>query len=166
VRETEIQPRAFDGGLIGLHLRFAGEIRLHSVVEGFLAQRLFLGQRRVTLYVQLGLGELRLVLREFRLGLIQRGLERARINLKQQIALRDLAALRVVLRQQVAGDLRADLRVHVSIQRADPLLEDRHIPRGKRDDLHLRRPRRRRLLLAAPREDRQQDYTRRTPARL
>jgi len=98
---------------------------------------LFLRQRRVAFHVQFHFARLRLVLREFRLRLVERGLKRARINLKQQIALFHLAAFGVVLREQITGDLRVDLRVHKSVERADPFLKNWNVCRRERDDLNL-----------------------------
>jgi hypothetical protein len=68
----------------------------------------------------LGLGQVAL-----RLG--QRGFERPGIDLKQQISLFNEAPLLVIPLQQVAGHSRPDIGVVRSIQRTDPLLDDRDI---------------------------------------
>ena len=121
-----------------------------GVVQFLLADGLFLRERRVALHVQFRFAQLGLVLLEFGLGLVQGGLKRARVNLKQQIAFLHLAAFGVILRQQITGYLRVDLRVHIAVERANPFLKYGDIRRRHRDDLNFRRRRRRWLLLGAP----------------
>ena len=147
--EAEIQLRVFNGGFVRFDLCLRRQVRLNCVVQFLLADGLFLRERRVALHVQFRFARLRLVLRKFGLGLIQRGLKRARINLKQQIAFFHLAAFGVVLREQITGYLRVDLRVHKSVERADPFLKNGNVRRRKRDDPNFRRRWRRGLFLAA-----------------
>ncbi len=97
--EIEIQLRAFQRGFVRFNLRFGRQIRLQGVVQFLLADGLFLRERRVALHVQFRLSQLRLVLRQLGLRLVQGGLEGARVNLEQPIALFYPAAFGVILRQ-------------------------------------------------------------------
>jgi hypothetical protein len=90
--------------------------------------RLSLRQLRLRLN-QLGLrlDHLGLGLRELAFGLIENSLKRARIDLKQDLILVDLAALRVILPDEIAGDLRLNLGVHESIGNGDPIADDGNV---------------------------------------
>ena len=67
--------------------------------------------------------------------MIERRLKRARINLKQHIALFHRTAFDVILCEQITGYRRADLRVHKTIQRANPFRKNQNVGGGQRDDL-------------------------------
>src|SRR3954470_6127972 len=91
---VELSLRAVDGGLIALDqgrlLVYERLLRLKLLLRGERA----LGQFRITGEVALGVGELRVVLRQLGFGLIKDGLERTRIDLRQEVAgLNDLAFL-------------------------------------------------------------------------
>ena len=137
--ETEIQLRVLDRRLVGLELGQGGEISLDGIVEFFLADGLFTGQRGVAVDVQFGLLRLGLILGKLCPSLIEGGLKGAGINLEKQITRFHLGALLVTLGEQITGDLRADLRVHQPVQRTDPFFEDGNIRRGDGDDLNLGR---------------------------
>jgi hypothetical protein len=70
--------------------------------------------------------------------LVNCGLERARVDLEQQLALLHQIAFAVVLLDQVAGHLRPDGRVDVAVHRTHPFHVDRHIALHRLDDLHDR----------------------------
>ncbi len=97
--ESKVQLRGFNRGFVRLDQRLRHQVRLNCVVEYFLANDVFLRELRVAFQVQFRFARRRLVLREFRQCLIDRGLKRTRINLKQQIAFFHFAALGVVLRE-------------------------------------------------------------------
>ena len=80
-------------------------------------------------------------------GLIDRGLEGAGVNFKENLPLLHLLAFLIVLADQIPGHLRPDDRIDRTVQRSDPLPVDGHIPLRNLDDLHHRDDRRRRLLL-------------------
>ena len=115
---------------------------MRGVVEILLRDRLLLRERRVAIHIELSpaliglrhrhlrfrlsqlrarLLQLALRLRELALRLVQRRLKRARIDLKQQLALSDEGAFGVGLLDEVAGDLGLDVGVDESIESADPL---------------------------------------------
>jgi hypothetical protein len=71
----------------------------------------------------LGLGHLRLRLFQLPLRLIERGLKRTRIDLEQQLALRDLGTFAIFLANKVAAYLRLDLCVYVPIERSNPVAD-------------------------------------------
>ena len=97
-REVEIQLRVLNRGFVCFDLRLGGQVRLPGVVQFLLADGLILGERGVTLYVQLRIPQLGLVLLQFGPGLVEGGLKRARVNLKQQITFFHLAAFGIILR--------------------------------------------------------------------
>jgi hypothetical protein len=99
--------------------------------------------------VELGLGERRLVLSQDTLCLVESGLKLAGVDLEQHFALANEGALLVDLTQDVAHDLRPDIGVDVAVERADPLLGDRHVLLNDRPDFDRGRRGRRRLLLGA-----------------
>ena len=79
-----------------------------------------------------------------RLGLAQRRLERAAIDLEEHLALPHVGAFAVGAAQQVAGDLRPDLGVDDAVEGGDPLAGDRDALGRHGDDRDRRRRRRRR----------------------
>ena len=85
------------------------------------------------LEVALGVLELRLVLRLLRLRLVERGLERARVDLRQQVARLHVLALGERDLHQLPVDARADRHGVVGLDRADAVEPDRHVlPLGGR----------------------------------
>jgi len=65
------------------------------------------------------------------LGLVQRDLERAGIDLEQDIAFVHEGALAIGRVDQISGDLRPHLRVDIAVERGDPLAFERHGLRGQ-----------------------------------
>ncbi len=129
---ADLRLRRGDGGLVGgERLRFGVELALGDGVR--------LGERRVALDVDGGELDLRLGLRELALGLVERGLQRTRIDLEEHLALADLAAFAVVLADEVAGDLGLNLRVDEAIGLGDPLAGDGHVLLGGGDHLNRHR---------------------------
>jgi hypothetical protein len=61
------------------------------------------------------------------LGLVDGGLEGARVDLEQRLTLLHQVAFAVVLLDQVAGHLRPDDGIDVAVERADPFHVDRHV---------------------------------------
>src|SRR4029077_11293548 len=68
--------------------------------------------------------------------LIEYGLERPRIERKEQLSFSDERAFGVVLREQVAAHLRPDFGVDHPVQGSDPFAVDRHILLVDVDNLH------------------------------
>ncbi len=137
--EFKIQLRLLDLCLRRDRRRFGLQVRLHSVVIFFLADGLVLHQWTVAFYVELRLAQSGLSLGEQTFGLVEHRLERTRVNLKQQIAFLDRVALAIVLGLKIASDLRANLRIHQSVQRTDPFMKDGHIGLRYGGNLHHRR---------------------------
>ena len=112
---TLVQPRfscACSTAALGrVDRRLVGLVGLHGVVELLLADRAFLGERRVARDVELGLAERRLRLRQLARapGRAAPGTRAGRSGTAAAPALHDVAFL-VVLAQQVALHLRADRR--------------------------------------------------------
>ena len=130
------------------HLRLQRLVGLPGVVQILLCDGLLLGQWNVAILVHLRLAlvgfrarELRLCLnqsgsglRQLCLGLRQlsdcligRGLQRPRVDLKQQLSFADEGTFGVVLREQVSGHLRLDGSVDHAVQSADPFALDRQV---------------------------------------
>ena len=176
----EVCPRRVDGGQVGevvldgvVELLLAhGSARGERRVAVHLELRLLLGRHRareVALRLRhprlrlldlrlrlrdLGrrLGELRLRLRELARGLVERVLVGPRVDLEQEVAGLDEAALGVVLADEIPRDARADLRRHVAHGGADPFAVDRHVALDDRrdDDGDARRGSRRLAVPASP----------------
>src|SRR5690606_6526721 len=113
LRPLEVEARLLERRLRLLDRRAVREDLLDRVVELLLADGDLCGERPVARDVLLGLLELRLRLAEVSDRLVVRGLELTRIDLEEELARLDDAAVRIVLGQQVALDLRTDLRVDV-----------------------------------------------------
>ena len=77
-----------------------------------------------------------MVLRLLGLGLIERGLEQARIDLGQHVALLDVLALGEQHLLQLAVDLRVDADGERGLHRAEPGQVDRHVLPADDGDAH------------------------------
>src|SRR5205085_3279402 len=99
--------------LISLRLREL-RLRLQELTVGLRHLRLGLRNLRVRLL------ELSLKLRDLAVGLIQRGLKAAGIDLKQQLPFLDERTFFVILSQEIASDLRLDVDVDQAVGRAAP----------------------------------------------
>ncbi|MCW0424231.1 hypothetical protein NB713_002174 [Xanthomonas sacchari] len=137
-----------DAGVLQLHLR-----RTHLRVVG--GDRRFVLRHLVALGVQVGLGHVlavgrrvgaleggtrggqqRLVLALARRGLVVAGLQRARVDLRQQLALLHFLAFAEIQAHQLAADLRADRDGAQRGHRAGGGGVDRHRLVGGGDDRH------------------------------
>src|ERR1700678_32879 len=105
--------------------------------------------RRVTVHVDYGQAELRIGLRELPFRLIEYGLKRAMVNFKQHLVLMNERPLPIVLFDQIARYLRLKLRICESIERGDPIANDRNIFFDNCYDRHYRGRHRRRCLFFA-----------------
>src|ERR1035438_4678260 len=125
----QVEPRLGDGRLEGADRGPGAALRGAGVVELLLADGPLDCQRLGAGHVGVGL------------GLLELGLELARIDLEQELALRDEAPLLVDAPQEISLHVRADVRVDVALRRADPLPENRLVAldRGRHDDLRRRR---------------------------
>ena len=97
-RIVELRPRGVDRGCVGGDR--GGELRHQGVlrIELLLGGEVLLGERGVASEIELGVGEIGLVLRLLGDGLVERGLKRSGVDLGQKIALLDHLAF-------VKGDL-------------------------------------------------------------
>ncbi len=109
-----------------------------SVVEILLADRVDRRQRLDAGEVGLGCFEAGYLLGPQPFGLFNGGLESARIDFEQRLPLFHQIAFAVILFHQVTGHLRADDRIDVAVERADPFHVDRHV--ALRDGNDLDRP--------------------------
>ena len=135
--QLSVFDRSFSGGyrsLCGLHRGLGLRLLLNIVVELALGDGTGLGERSIPLDVDLGQTELRLRLKHLTLclgqlafGLIERCLERTRIDLEQDLAFGHLGAFSIILFDQIAVSLGLDLRVDVAVERADPLIGNGHV---------------------------------------
>jgi hypothetical protein len=108
-----------------------------------------LGFGNVAFDVERGVVELRFCLCELGFRLIEHGLKRTRVDLKEHVVLVNEGAFPKILLDQVPADLRLDLRIHISVERRYPFAMDADIRFDHTYDLYLRGPRRRGLLLGA-----------------
>ena len=115
----EIQARRLHRGRVSLHRgRQRGGRRLGLIV--LLARPdILLEQNRVALLVGRGLAILRAIPGEVGLRLLQRGVERARIDREQQVALLDVLSLPEMHLHDLAADLRLHLDGRESLDAAD-----------------------------------------------
>src|SRR5437879_6172916 len=116
---VEIELRLLDAGARRVDRRLRGAIRLHGVVELLLADRAFLGERRIARDVLLRLRELRFGAPEVAFGGIQRGAVRPGVDREEQRAGLDQRSLGVALRLEIALHARPDLCVDRAVGRAD-----------------------------------------------
>ena len=107
-RISELGLRRLDGALVGV------DRSLEMIDLGLLQVDVLLGleilgrERREPRKILLGIDQLRLIVGLLGHGLIEDGLERRRVDLRQHVALVDLLALAEVDGNQLAGDLGAD----------------------------------------------------------
>ncbi len=137
MREGQLEPGAVDLGLIPQHQRL---VLLHQrglAVELLLRNRVVRDQTAIALQVDHGIGELRAVLLQSGQGVVQRDLERPRVDHRQQIACMndltlaegDLDQLAVdprVERDRIARDHRAQRAEHHLERRLDRCRLGRH----------------------------------------
>ncbi len=168
-RRLDSSARRRDLGLRGrhlsrrrLHLRFCGEVVLGRVIQILLGDGLLLRERGVTIDIELRpalirfrhgylslrlqllsarLLQLPLCLRQLSFRLIHDRLKRARIDLKEQLALLNEGTFFVRLLQKIARYLSLDIGVHQAVKSADPFAVNRDIPLLDFCNLHLRRRR-------------------------
>ena len=120
-----------------------------SVVQVLLADRVDRRQRLDAGEVGLGRFETCNLLGTLPLGFVNGGLESARVDFEQRLPLFHQIAFAVVLLDQVTGHLRADDRIDVAVERADPFHVNRHIALRDGNDLDRRRCRRGHRFFAA-----------------
>ena len=126
-RVAEVERRLLDRRLGRLDLRSRRVLRGPRVVELLLADRLLGDERRVAGDVVVGLREPRLRRRQIGLRLRERGLERLRIDLIEQVALADERPFAEVHRVEEALDARADVDVLEALGLSDQVEVDRHV---------------------------------------
>ena len=126
-RIVELRPRGVDrrgvGGDRGGELQHQRVLRVELLLGG----EVLLGERGVAGEVELGVGEVGLVLRFLGDGLVERGLERPRVDLGQKIALLDHLAFVEGDLHDLAVDARPDQDGVVGLDLADALEDDRKI---------------------------------------
>src|SRR5205085_6299720 len=110
-RPAEVQLRRFDGCRRRVDLRLRSTESLHRVIELFLADGAFCGERRVACNIELVLLERRLFSPELADALVERRLVLAVVDLEKQIACFERAAVGVGLSKKVTLHARAHLRV-------------------------------------------------------
>ena len=146
--------RGGDGGVIELHLsgvdrrgvgRLLGDELVDQRVLGvelLLGGEALLGEGRIAHEVEPGVGERRLILGLLGLGLVEGGLERARVDLRQEIAGLDHLAFGEGDLDDLAVDAGADGHRVLGLDLAEPVDEDGIVGprrRGHRYDGRLRR---------------------------
>ena len=125
------------------------EFRLDLGIELASRDRSRFRQRLVSLDIEAGLAKLRPRLGELRLRLVERRLERTRVDLEEDVPFEDDASFPVRLPDDVPGNAGLDLRVHESVQRRHPFAIDRRVLLHDCGDFDVRRRRSRRTLVAA-----------------
>src|SRR5437016_5622770 len=152
-REIEVDLSRFHGGFSGLDLSFGGghrclrrQVVLNGVVQILLASGLLFRQRGVAVDIKFGpalhrlsVGKRGLGLRQLPFGLIERRLKGTRVDLEEPLPLPDECPFLIALSLQVARDLRPDVGIRESVQRADPLAKNWNILLLNLHDLHVRR---------------------------
>lgn len=128
------------GSLTRRNGRFSCQFSLFIGVELALRNGARLRFGNIALHVKGGIAELSFRLRELGLRLIQRRLERPRINLKQDIVFVYVRAFAIILLDEIACDLRLYLRIYVPIECGDPLARNLHVFLYYRRDFDSRRP--------------------------
>ena len=132
----ELRAGVVDLRLIDLQLRrqliHHGALRVH----GLLAREVLRLQHRIALEIALRVRELRRVLRLGRNRLLERGLVRPRIDLRQQVALVHRLALGESDLLQLAVHARRHGNGIERLDRPQALQVDRHIGLGRLNDIH------------------------------
>ena len=137
----ELRLRAFDRGLVGFDRRRRSHRRRRATARPRPSTRgrgdelrlavgcdlLIFGVGAVARELRFGLVEQRLIADEIGLGLLQRRLERPRIDHEELVALLDDVAFVEERLLQLAGDLRADRNGGVRLDVADGRDVDRHV---------------------------------------
>ena len=132
----QVELSLLDIRLGSLHQSLRTEFRLDLRIKLALSDGSRLRQRRVSLDIEPRLAKLRLRLRELALCLIECGLERTRVDLKEYIALSHNRSFFVVLPDDVPGNVRLDLRVYVPVQYCHPFAVDRRVLLHNRGDFY------------------------------
>jgi hypothetical protein len=126
-RVAQLRARVLDGRVIGFELRLGlrdgGALRVH----GLLARQILWCEQQVAIHVALRIAQLRLILRALRQRLIERGLERARVDLRQQLALLQRLPFRKRHRIQLPIHPCSDLDRVVRLHRAQAIEVPRDI---------------------------------------
>ena len=149
--ESQVQFGLFDGSLVRLDSSLSRELGVGVIVQLALRNGVRLRLGNIPLHIQLSGAELRLGLGKLGFGLIQHGLKRTGINLKQHIALVNQGTFAIVLLNEVPRHLGLDLGVDVAVQRRDPFAVEGDVLLYNLGDLHHRRASgRRRLGVPAP----------------
>ena len=136
-RVVELRLRGVDRGRVGGDR--GGELQHHGVlrVELLLGGEVLLGERGEAREIELGVGEIGLVLRFLRGGLLERRLKRSGVDLGQEIALLDHLAFVEADLHDLAVDPGAHENGVVGLDLPDALQDDRKIralDRRHRDD--------------------------------
>src|SRR6202040_4309134 len=100
-------------------------VRRARIVHFLLTECFLRGQRLESLHVAIGFREAGARLFEIRLRLLQLRARLARIDFAEELPARHVAALFVDAPEEVALDFWSDIRVHITLCRADPLAVDR-----------------------------------------
>ncbi len=135
--KTQIQRRLLHCGTARCYGRFRGQLHLRVVLELAAGNGIRLGFRDIAFDVEGGVLELCLCLCELGFRLVEHGLKRARIDLKENVVLVNEGAFAIVLFDQVACDLRLDLRIDIPVQRGNPLAVEADILPGHAGNLYL-----------------------------
>ena len=138
-----------DGGEFKIDFRFVhlglcrgdGSLRFLDLLQGVI-QLLAAYQRRVAFHVQLVFLQRGFILFQAPLGLVQRCLERAGINLEKHLAFLHIGAVLVILGKKVSRHLGADFSIFRTAQGAHPLLPDGNVPGYQLGHLHFGNERR------------------------
>ena len=146
MRVENIQLGRVDLRLIARHRRLVLRDQESLVVHLLMRDRILLVQGHVARQIRLGLGieggvlgELALRLGELALCLIERSLQGAGINFKEDLPFVDLAAFFVILANEITGDLRLNLCVYVTVRGGDPFANQWHVLLLRRGDLNRKR---------------------------
>ena len=123
----ELRLRGLDRGVVGrdrgLELIDLGLLLVDDLLRGDVREHQRLRAREVLL----GRGELGLVLRLLGLGLVERGLEQARVDLRQHVAFLDVLAFGEQHLLQLAVDLGVDRHGERRLHGPEPGQIDRHV---------------------------------------
>ena len=112
---------------------------LDFVVKLALGNRVRFRQRGVAVHVDLCESELRLCLAQLTLRLLKGRLERAGIDLEQDLPLLNLRTFAIILADEIPVRLGLNLRVHVSVKCANPFTGYGHITLRSAYDRDLHR---------------------------